>query len=61
MSRAQGAWQLNVEQVLSNIEAAKQQKQLFVALKAGTAAVADMQREVRCYEVAIDKPVLCSN
>jgi hypothetical protein len=33
--------------VLSNIEAAKQQKQLFVALKAGTAAVADMQREVR--------------
>jgi hypothetical protein len=42
----QGAWQLNVEQVLSNIEVSKQQKQLFVALKAGTAAVADMQKEV---------------
>ena len=43
----QGTWQLNVEQLLSNIEVAKQQKQLFAALKAGNEAVAEMQKEVR--------------
>lgn len=46
-----GAWQLNVEQVLSNIEAAKQQKQLFAALKAGNEAVTDLQKEVTVDDV----------
>ncbi len=39
----QGPWQLNVEQLLSNIEVAKQQNQLFAALKAGNQAVAELQ------------------
>lgn len=43
----QGTWQLNVEQLLSNIEVAKQQNQLFAALKAGSQAVAELQKEVR--------------
>ena len=42
-----GAWQLNVEQLLSNIEVAKQQRQLFDALKAGNEAVVSLQKEVR--------------
>ena len=45
------AWQLNVEQVLSNMEVAKQQGALFAALKSGSEAVAQMQEEVTVADV----------
>lgn len=45
------AWQLNVEQLLSNIEIAKQQGQLFAALKSGNEAVAQMQKDVTIADV----------
>lgn len=45
------AWQLNVEQLLSNMEVAKQQGQLFAALKSGSEAVAQMQKDVTVADV----------
>lgn len=45
------AWQLNVEQLLSNMEVAKQQGQLFAALKSGNEAVAQMQKDVTIADV----------
>lgn len=45
------AWQLNVEQVMSTMETSKQQAQLLAALKAGSAAVAELQREVTLADV----------
>ena len=45
------AWQLNVEQVVSNMETAKQQGQLFAALKAGSAAVTELQKDVSLADV----------
>jgi len=45
------AWLLNVEQLLSNIEMTRQQTRLFEALKAGTSAVRDLQKQVTVQDV----------
>ena len=56
-----GAWQLNVEQLLSNIEVAKQQHQLFDALKAGNEAVASLQQEARALSLTCSDLWTCSD
>lgn len=45
------AWQLNVEQLLSNMEAIKQQGLVFAALKSGNAAASQMQKDVTVADV----------
>lgn len=45
------AWQLNVEQLLSNMQVAKQQGLIFAALKSGSEAVAQMQKDVTIADV----------
>jgi len=45
------AYLLNVEQVLANIEAAQRTNRLFAALKEGSSALADLQKQVTLEEV----------
>eukprot|EP00210_Caulerpa_lentillifera_P001950 g1871.t1 len=44
-------WLLNVEQLLSNIELAKQQNAIFAALRSGTDALQQVQKEVKLEDI----------
>lgn len=45
------AYLLNVEQILANIESAQRNNRLFAALKEGSSALADLQKQVSLEEV----------